>query len=89
MRVMIHNSGCNESRHDGIHTFMLERMRTSVIRKSIMEMEMEPSGRALNPVTNIYVGENSVFTLDTAQIKGVDSTVRETLVEMDKTPDCM
>ena len=31
-----------------------------------------------------YVGENSVFTLDTAQIKGVDSTVRETLVEMDK-----
>ena len=38
----------------------------------------------LNPVTNIYVGENSVFTLDTAQIKGVDSTVRETLVEMEK-----
>ena len=26
----------------------------------------------------------SVFTLDTAQIKGVDSTVRETLVEMEK-----
>ena len=38
----------------------------------------------LNPVTNIFVGENSVFTLDTAQIKGVDSTVRETNVELEK-----
>lgn len=38
----------------------------------------------LNPVTNIFVGENSVFTLDTAQIKGVDSTVRETNVELGK-----
>ena len=41
-------------------------------------------GKVLNPVTNIYIGENSVFTLDTAQIKGVDSTVRETMVEMEK-----
>lgn len=40
--------------------------------------------RVLNPVTNIFVGENSVFTLDTAQIKGVDSTVRETNVELGK-----
>ena len=30
------------------------------------------------------MGENSVFTLDTAQIKGVDSTVRETNVELGK-----
>ena len=37
-----------------------------------------------DPATTYHVGENSVFTLDTAQIKGVDSTVRETLVEMDK-----
>ena len=30
----------------------------------------ETGARVLNPVTNIFVGENSVFTLDTAQIKG-------------------
>ena len=34
--------------------------------------------------TSIFVGENSVFTLDTAQKKGVDSTVRETNVELGK-----
>lgn len=37
----------------------------------------------LNPVTNIELGENSVFTLDTVQIKGVDSTIRTTNVSMD------
>lgn len=39
-------------------------------------------GKILNPVTKIYVGENSVFTLETTQIKGVDSTKRETFVEL-------
>ena len=38
--------------------------------------------RVLNPVTKIYMEDDSVFTLDTAQIKGVDSTVRETDVHM-------
>ena len=38
----------------------------------------------LNPVTNIYMEEDSVFTLDTAQIKGVDSTQRETNISMGK-----
>ena len=39
--------------------------------------------RILNPVTNIEIGENSVFTLDTVQIRGVDSTIRTTNVVMD------
>ena len=70
----IHNSGCNESRHDGIHTFYVEKHYG----------EGEGTGaRVLNPVTEVYLGENSVFTLDTAQIKGVDSTVRENNVHLE------
>ena len=38
--------------------------------------------RILNPVTKIYMDDHCVFTLDTAQIKGVDSTKRETEVVM-------
>ena len=38
--------------------------------------------KVLNPVTKIYMEEDSVFTLDTAQIKGVDSTLRETDVHL-------
>ena len=80
----IHNSGCNESRHDGIHTFHVGKNANVCYQEKHYGEGNGIGGRVLNPVTNIYVGENSVFTLDTAQIKGVDSTVRETLVEMEK-----
>ena len=80
----IHNSGCNESRHDGIHTFHVGKNANVCYQEKHYGEGNGTGGRVLNPVTNIYVGENSVFTLDTAQIKGVDSTVRETLVEMEK-----
>lgn len=80
----IHNSGCNESRHDGVHTFHVGK-NANVRYEEKHYGEGNGSGaRVLNPVTNIFVGENSVFTLDTAQIKGVDSTIRETKVELDK-----
>ena len=80
----IHNSGCNESRHDGIHTFHVGKNANVRYEEKHYGEGNGTGGKVLNPVTNIYVGENSVFTLDTAQIKGVDSTLRETNVELAK-----
>lgn len=78
----IHNSGCNESRHDGIHSFHVAK-GANVRYEEKHYGEGEGSGaKVLNPVTNIYMEEDSVFTLDTAQIKGVDSTERETNIAM-------
>ncbi len=78
----IHNSGCNESRHDGIHTFHVGK-NANVRYEEKHYGEGKGSGaKVLNPVTRIILGEGSTFTLDTAQIKGVDSTLRETDVEM-------
>nr|WP_307999964.1 SufD family Fe-S cluster assembly protein [uncultured Merdimonas sp.] len=78
----IHNSGCNESRHDGIHSFHVGK-NANVRYEEKHYGEGEGTGaRVLNPVTRIYMEEDSMFTLDTAQIKGVDSTVRETDVHM-------
>lgn len=78
----IHNSGCNESRHDGIHAFHVGK-GAHVIYEEKHYGEGEGTGaRVLNPVTKIYMEEDSMFTMDTAQIKGVDSTVRETDVEL-------
>ena len=79
----IHNSGCNESRHDGIHTFHVGKNANVCYQEKHYGEGNGTGGRVLNPVTNIYVGENSVFTLDTAQIKGVDSTVRENNVHLE------
>ena len=78
----IHNSGCNDSRHDGIHTFHVGK-NANVRYEEKHYGEGEGTGaRILNPVTKIIMEENSVFTLDTAQIKGVDPTKRETEVIM-------
>lgn len=78
----IHNSGCNDSRHDGIHTFHVGK-NANVRYEEKHYGEGEGTGsRILNPVTKIILEANSTFTLDTVQIKGVDSTKRETLVEM-------
>lgn len=74
----IHNSGCNESRHDGIHAFHVGK-GANVRYEEKHYGEGEGTGaRILNPVTKIYQDANSVFTLDSVQIKGVDSTTRET-----------
>lgn len=78
----IHNSGCNDSRHDGIHTFHVGP-GANVRYEEKHYGEGEGTGaKILNPVTKIVMEKNSVFTLDTAQIKGVDSTKRETEVVM-------
>ena len=78
----IHNSGCNESRHDGINSFHVGK-NANVRYEEKHYGEGEGTGaRVLNPVTKIYLEEGAVFTMDTAQIKGVDSTLRETDVEL-------
>lgn len=74
----IHNSGCNESRHDGIHSFHVAK-GANVRYEEKHYGEGEGTGaKVLNPVTKIYLEEDAVFTLDSTQIKGVDSTKRET-----------
>ena len=78
----IHGEGCSETRHDGIHTFHVGKNANV---KYIENHYAEGNGtgsKVLNPVTKIYVGENSVFTLETTQIEGVDSTERENYIEL-------
>ena len=69
----IHNSGCNESRHDGIHTFHVGKNANVRYEEKHYGEGNGTGSRILNPVTNIEVGENSVFTLDTVQIKGAQN----------------
>ncbi len=78
----IHNSGCNETRHDGIHAFHVGK-NAKVVYEEKHYGEGEGTGeKIMNPVTQIYLEEGAVFTLDTAQIRGVDSTNRKTDVDM-------
>ncbi len=74
----MHNSGCEETRHDGVHRFFIGRnARVKYVEKHYGEGSGE-GGKVMNPVTVVYLSENAVCEMETAQIKGIDSTVRET-----------
>lgn len=80
----IHNSGCQESRHDGIHRFFIgKNAKLKYVEKHYGEGE-GTGARVLNPTTQVFIGENSVCDMESVQIKGVDSTVRQTDAELDK-----
>lgn len=74
----IHNSGCNESRHDGVHTFHIGRnSRVHYAEKHYGEGDGEGKN-IMNPQTIVYLDEGATIQMDTVQIRGIDSTKRYT-----------
>ena len=73
----IHNGGDAASRHDGIHRFFIgKNAHVKYVEKHYGSGDGKGE-RIMNPVTEIHLGEDSFMEMDTAQIKGVDSTKRE------------
>ena len=80
----IHNCGCEDSQHDGIHTFYLEKgARVKYVEKHYGE-GTGTGKRILNPQTIVNLGENAVCEMEMVQIKGVDSTKRDTTASLEK-----
>ena len=74
----IHNAGGLKSEHDGIHAFHIgKNAKVLYIEKHYGEGE-GTGERILNPTTLIEIAEGGSMTLETAQIKGVDSAIRKT-----------
>jgi len=78
----IHGEGCSETRHDGIHAFHVGKNANVKYIENHYAQGNGSGKKTLNPVTKIYVGEDSVFTLETTQISGVDCTERENYIEL-------
>ena len=79
----IHNSGCNTSEHDGIHRFFIgKNARVKYVEKHYGEGE-RTGQKILNPVTQVFMEENSYCEMEMVQIEGVDSTLRETEVNLE------
>lgn len=76
----INNCGGEESRHDGIHTFYVgKNSRVHYVEKHYGEGEGTGS-RVMNPQTVAYLEEGAFMKMDTSQIRGIDSTKRETKI---------
>ena len=80
----IHNDHHKDSEHDGIHCFYLEEgAKVRYIEKHYGEGSGDGK-RILNPVTEVYLKAGSSLEMESSQIKGVDSTIRETKGELEE-----
>ena len=80
----LHNDGCSESRHDGIHTFHVGANANVTYIENHYAEGQGSGDKVLNPITRIFVGKGSVFNLETTQIEGVDATKRENFVVLEE-----
>lgn len=74
----IHNGGSEASSHDGIHSFHIgKNARVRYVEKHYGQGD-GTGERIMNPTTIIEIDENGYMEMDTVQIKGIDSTKRDT-----------
>ncbi len=73
----IHNDGKNASAHNGLHRFFIgKNCNVTYIEKHFGEGSNEY--KEMNPETQVEVGENSLFKMETVQIGGITKTKRVT-----------
>jgi Fe-S cluster assembly scaffold protein SufB len=72
----ISTDGCDGSEHNGIHRFFLKPNSKVLYIEKHIGIGDGTGKRVINPETYFELGENSQMTMDTTQIKGVDSTKR-------------
>ena len=76
----IHNSSCETSQHDGVHTFYVgPRSKVRYVEKHYGSGEGVGS-RVMNPQTVAYLEEGASLNMETTQLRGVDSTKRYTKI---------
>ena len=76
----IHNCCSEESRHDGLHTFYVgKNSHVKCTEKHYGEGD-GTGGRVMNPETVVYLEEGASITMETTQIRGIDSTLRKTRI---------
>lgn len=78
----IHNGGDKLTKHDGIHTFHIGRnAHVKYVEKHYGSGE-GTGENVMNPETIVYIEEGGFMEMETAQIKGIDSTERVTRAKL-------
>ncbi len=80
----IHNGGSETTEHSGIHSFFVSKnARVKYIEKHYGQGDGNGKN-VMNPQTYVELAENAYMEMETAQIKGVDSTKRSTKAILSK-----
>ncbi|MGN0469782.1 MAG: SufB/SufD family protein [Acutalibacteraceae bacterium] len=79
----VHTENGEPARHNGIHRFFLQKgSKVKYVEKHIGTGH-GTGIRSIDPVTEAELEENSVLEMDTAQIGGVDRTLRKTSAKLE------
>lgn len=87
----VHAEEGGEARHNGIHRFFIGDGAKVLYKEKHVGTGKDVFGemdgpdkpiRKIDPVTEIFLGEDAVFEMDSIQIEGVDSTNRTTKAKM-------
>ena len=78
----IDNCGGQDSEHDGIHRFFVEKGAHVRYVEKHYGSGSGAGKRILNPITEVYQDEDSSVEMEMVQIKGVDDTVRKTVATL-------
>ena len=74
----VHTETGEPARHNGIHRFFLKPGSRVLYQEKHIGTGKGAGLRSIDPVTEAYLEENAVLEMDTAQIGGVDHTLRKT-----------
>lgn len=78
----IHNGGDKKSQHDGIHSFFIgKNSKVKYVEKHYGQGEGSGE-KVMNPRTEITIEEGGYMEMESVQIKGIDSTKRETIAHL-------
>lgn len=74
----VHADGEDTARHNGIHRFFLGKNARVLYKEKHIGTGNGKGARKIDPVTDIFMEENSYMEMDTMQISGVTTTNRST-----------
>lgn len=78
----IHNGGEKRSEHSGIHSFHIgKNAKVKYVEKHYGQGDGSGE-RVMNPTTAVDIDENGYMEMETTQIRGIDSTKRETTAKL-------
>ena len=74
----VHTDSEELARHNGIHRFFLEKGAHVTYLEKHVGAGKGAGVRSIDPVTEMFLEEDAVMTMDTSQIGGVDKSLRKT-----------
>ena len=80
----IHNCSSDDSEHDGIHRFFLEENAKVTYIEKHYGSGNGTGKKILNPRTEVNLKKGASLVMDSLQISGVDSTIRETYGKLEE-----